>query len=90
MGWKFYCQIYCQIRGFEGIGGDKSFREISRLLIPSNPSLSPPVFSRSFNDLAADPSRLVANPVANRIPVACGDGGNSISNGRKRPANPSV
>lgn len=41
-----YCQIYCQIRGSEGIGGDKNINEVSKLLIPklrppgSNPSLS--------------------------------------------------
>ena len=44
-----YCQIYCQIRGFEGIAGDKIFLEFSKLLILSMPSpvripLSPPIF----------------------------------------------
>jgi hypothetical protein len=41
-----YCQIYCQIGGFEGIAGDKFVFEVSKLLISlmpppsSNPSLS--------------------------------------------------
>ena len=41
-----YCQIYCQIRGFEGVAGDKSCCAFSNLLIrqvqppSSNPSLS--------------------------------------------------
>ena len=43
---KCYCQIYCQIGGFEGIAGDKFIFEVSKLLISlmpppsSNPSLS--------------------------------------------------
>lgn len=44
--------------------------------------LSPPIFSRSFSDLAATAPWLVANPVANRVGAGSVVTVDSISNGR--------
>jgi hypothetical protein len=64
-----YCQIYCQIGGFEGIAGDKFVFEVSKLLISlMPPPSSNPSLSATYCRLApsVDPGKLQVRATAER------------------------
>jgi hypothetical protein len=60
-----YCQIYCQIGGFEGIAGDKSCQGFNNLLISMMPPPSSnPSLSAKFAERTPRSSRYPADIVA--------------------------